>query len=445
MNHRRIVAVAAIAVLTGILAFAVVSPTTAQKIARVSDVLDVREKANVTAVIPDVKAFLQALREGDTMRAFFDSPLGLHFLKSAPARSAAHLHRLIAVAPKSWQWNLYALISDGPVLYRSTGKTFTLAIRLSAKGKILTSLLPLAHAQKSGDWFLIASDKEALASAVAYLAKPVAEASPMDPKLNASGALTLFIQPSQKSNSLTRALIGELTGIDNSAACSFTFTPAANSIGIEGDCATKAASQTALKSEQIAAVPYAAYAYYRRPADRVARIMAVEGFSIDYGYVIPRMFYSGPAADNKSIEYLSQVFKTRNHTVETKNGALQILYPRNYAGPNNKYEIFAPILSANSDRFYWYSVGAAGKNQTNTLAVNADYAWYISINPHALVVNSQEALKQFDPIYSPGHFSEFRDALFKSLPTLKKTIFTMYAKPSGKNLKIGGSLQFAEN
>ncbi len=105
--------------------------TGAAGVRRVSAILDTSSDTGITAVLPDVPGFMAKLRGGDAMRAFFDSPLGLHFLRSAPLRSAAHLHRLISLAPKSWQWSLYSLITDGPVFYRSQGSSFTLVIALN--------------------------------------------------------------------------------------------------------------------------------------------------------------------------------------------------------------------------------------------------------------------------------------------------------------------------
>jgi len=444
MKLRRIATVTAAGSLFVIAALAIISPTKAQKASRISDVLDLRQDSSVVAVLPELKAFVNGLREGASMRAFFDSPLGLHFIKSAPFRSAAHLHRMISLAPKSWQWNLYATISAGPVFYRSSAKSFTLAFKLNTKGKVLTSLISSAHAKKVEDWFVIASDGETLKAAVSYLAAPIVTESPLDAKLNQPGALIVSLQPSKQSSGLARTLISEFTGIDSNSSCVFSFLPAGDAIGIDGDCKTKGAAALPVKNESLSGVNYPFYAYFRKPGAKVAHVVALDGFTSDYGYVIPKMFYSGPASDSKSIEFLSQVFKTRNHIAENKNGGLQILFPRSYSSRNNKYEIFAPFLSANSDRFFWHSLTSENKKGSG-LNIDASFAWYTAFKPYAFIKNSEDALKQFEPIYSPGHFFEFRDALLKSLPTLKNAIFTAYAKSSANSLKIGGSLQFAEN
>jgi putative intracellular protease/amidase len=89
------IAAALAAVCTAALLIAVATPGSAKTVSRVSGVLDLRKATGFAAVLPDVSGFISKLREGEASRAFFDSPLGLHFLRSAPFRSTAHLHRFI--------------------------------------------------------------------------------------------------------------------------------------------------------------------------------------------------------------------------------------------------------------------------------------------------------------------------------------------------------------
>jgi hypothetical protein len=424
-----------------------VTPGSAKNISRISDVLDLRKNSNIVAVLPDVPGFIGALREGDAARAFFDSPLGLHFLRSAPFRSTAHLHRLISLVPRSWQWNLYSLISDGPVYYQSHGKQFTLVIALNKKGKVITSILSESSAAKTEDWLVITSDKELLAEQVAYLGKPAATDSPLDAAATKKTSLSILFNRSPARSakpSLTRALTDQLLSAAKDGYCTLSLTPGIESLAAEGEC--PAGTVTAANMpEKISIGNFPAYAWFRKTGQSAAHLLAFAGLTVDYGYLIPQVFYSGPAADQKSIEFLSQAFKTKSHLLESKDGAIQIRYPSPYAYQDRKFDLFAPHLSANRERFFWHSYLTGEKPGNQSITVTADLQSYLSVKIFPVIKNSEAALKQFDAIYSPGHFNEFRDALFKSLPALKKSSLTLFTKHTGTALKIGGALNFAEN
>lgn len=423
-----------------------ITPNSAKNIPRVSDVLDLRKDANVVAVLPDVSGFIGALREGELSRAFFDSPLGLHFLRSAPFRSTAHLHRLISLAPRSWQWNLYSMITDGPVYYQSQGKTFILLISLNKKGKVITSLLSEASAAKAEDWLLIASDKDTLAEQVAYLRQPATADSQLDSALAKRNSLSLLINrtASSKKHSLSRALLDQFLGTSKSGSCSVSITPAAETLSVEGECPSDMPGQNAV-SEKISVGDFPAYAWFRKDGYKTAHVIALSSLTADYGYLIPHIFYSGPVGDQKSIEFLSQAFKTKSHLLESKDGAVQIRYPYPYAYRDKKFDLFSPHLSANRERFFWYSYLKENDRGAQNISLGADLQSYLAVKIYPLVKSSEGAIRQFDALYSPGHFNEFRDALHKSLPSLKKAELRLYTKNTGTALKIGGAFSFAEN
>ncbi|HNA79821.1 MAG TPA: hypothetical protein PKY99_10230, partial [Turneriella sp.] len=68
-----------------------------------------------------------------------------------------------------------------------------------------------------------------------------------------------------------------------------------------------------------------------------------------------------------------------------------------------------------------------------------------SVKLFPLLQNSEKAIRQFDAIYSPGHFHEFRDALFKSMPALKRASVKLFAAPAQGTLRLGGAIAFAED
>lgn len=422
------------------------APKSGKTVRHISEALNTAEAYSVIAVIPDVNAFTSKLREGEAMRAFFDSPLGLHFLRSAPTRGGAHLHKLISMAPKSWQWNLYTLITDGPVFYRSAGKKFSLLVALNNKGKLLTAMLPDAHAAREGEWLVIASDKETLDAQVAYLRKPANTDFALD-GYAADGA-TLAVAVGQagdggKKKSLTRALLKQAFGAETFAGCLFKIRPGGDSLALEGEC-PQAAPAAAAVEEKITLGNFPGYAYFRKAGSKTAHVIALGGFTADAGYMIPHLFYSGPAADQKSIEFLSQAFKTKGHKLETKGDAIQISYPSPYSYRSSKLDLFSPHLAANRERFFWHSYLTSEKNKPEQLTLSPSYNLFASVKIHPLIRNSEAALKQFDAIYSPGHFNEFRDALAKSTPALKKASLRIFTQQSGSRLRVGGALNFAD-
>ncbi len=423
----------------------------AAKVARISDVFNAAEPYAVMAALPDVPAFIDKLRSGAEMRTFFDSPLGLHFLKSAPVRSAAHLHRLISYAPRSWQWNLYSLVTDGPVLYRSHGQKFVLAIALNRKGQLATSVIGNATAQKVGDWFIIASDKDELARQTEYMKKPAPADLPLDASLTQPGTLGIELRFSTRpagKRSLFRNLLSEIFSAQNFTNCSLSLTPGANSIQLNGDCLPRSVVQPvpAVIADETVTVPdYPAYVYFHKAGNKSAHLLSLNGFATDYGYLIPQLLFSGPAGDQKAIEFLSQAFKTKAHQLEANANGLLIRYPYAYRYEKRKFDLFAPYLTAGRERFQWQSFLPEKKAPETQLNLSGKYGFYARINLHPLIRNSQRALKQYDAIYSPGHFNEFRDALAKSLASLKTASLRLYSQPGAKSLRIGGTLAFAEN
>ncbi len=424
-------------------------PTGAASVRRVSAVIDTAADTGITAVLPDVPAFMARLRGGDAMRAFFDSPLGLHFLRSAPLRSAAHLHRLISLAPKSWQWSLYSLITDGPVFYHSHGSSFTLVIALNKKGKAITSLINEASAARLGDWLVIASDKKTLQAQLNYMAKPVERESKLDAAFSTPSALSVMTRldgskPAQRG--LARALVRGALGLEGESNCRLALQPADESIGLEGECTTTTAAKVPSQAaESITMKEFPAYAYFHRAGHSRAHLIALGGFESDYGYLVPQLFFTGPASDAKAVEFLSQAFKTRKHVLEAREGAIQIRYPYAYAYSERKFDLFAPYLAANRERFFWHSFLKEDNYREKPLRLNPEYSFYLSVKLFPLIQNSEKAFKQFDAIYSPGHFHEFRDALFKSMPALKRATVKVFATPTQGALRLGGAIAFAEN
>lgn len=448
MSRRKLFVFIFTSLLGGGLVFLSAAPGAGKKIRQTSEILNTTEPFSVIAAIGDVSGFMSKLREGDAMRGFFDSPLGLHFIRSAPTRGAAHLHRIISLAPKSWQWNLYTLITDGPVFYRSAGKKFALVIALNNRGKLITPIISGAHAIKEGDWLIIASDKETLHAQQAYLQKPSPGEFGLDAYLRDATALNIAIGSAGdggKKKSLARALWQQAWGSDSLAGCNFKVRPGGDALALEGECPTSL-TEASSADEKISIANFPGYAYFRKAGFKTAHVLALGGFTLDYGYLIPRLFYSGPAADQKSIEFLSQAFRTKAHKLEPKGDAIQITYPSPYSYRNTKFDLFAPHLAANRERFFWNSYLATEKNAPEPVALNlgGNFNLFVSLKIYPLLKNSEAALKQFDAIYSPGHFNEFRDALAKSTPTLKKAALRIFTQVNGRKLRVGGALNFAE-
>jgi hypothetical protein len=415
---------------------------------QLSQIFDVTQPYSVIGILPDSSAFLNKLRGGKNMRAFFDSPLGLHFVRSAPLRGAAHLHRLISLAPSAWQWNLYTLITDGPVYYRSHGKAFTLIVTLNKKGIVLTSLLKEAHAARTGDLLVIASDASTLSSQLAYLKNPKLQDSFLDSTLGHTDSLTMAwgsaTQPS-KNRSLFRSLMTESLGLNTISGCFVEFTPSEENISANGECNQNEQKDTSTaQQEEIRTPDYPAIVYFKKPSNSLVHMVALNGLQSEFGYLIPQLFFSGPTVDQKSIEFLSQAFKTRRHVIESKNGAIQVRYPYPYAYADKKFELFAPHLSANNKRFFWNSFLPQVNTKAITVSPNLEHNFHAKIQIYALLKNSEAAIKQFDAIYSPGHFNEFRDALFKSLPTLQTSSLNFYAVSKNKKLRLAGTFAFID-
>lgn len=434
-------------VLASVAALVALSPRSAAKTTRVSEVIDITKPYSVIAALPDVPGFIAKLRSGDEMRAFFDSPLGLHLLRSAPSRSAAHLHRLISYTPRSWQWNLYTLISDGPVFYRSAGGKFVLVVSLNRKGMLATSFVDGSNVQKVDNWLLIASDKAELAAAVQYLQKPATTDSPLDAMLAGKTALAFdFNLQLSGKRSLVRGLFSDAFGSEALTRCTVALIPGANSIQIDGTCPLRSpATAPAGNDETLTLADYPAFAYFHKPGQKLAHVLSLNGFATDYGYMIPQLLFSGPLSDQKSIEFLSQAFKTKAHKLESAGGAIQIRYPYAYSYEKRKFDVFSPHLAADRERFVWQSFLPEKNPVAKSQAISGKYTFFARVKLYPLLRNSQQALKQYDAIYSPGHFNEFRDALAKSAPTLKGTSLQIYTQTAEKSLRIGGSLSFGED
>lgn len=415
---------------------------------RLSKYFDLGEPYSVIGVLPDASGFLGKLREGSAMRSFFDSPLGLHFVRSAPLRGAAHLHRLISLAPRSWQWNLYSLITDGPVFYRSQGKSFVLIIALNKKGQVITSLLKDAHAARTDSLLVIASDPQALANQLAYLKNPKTQDTELDNAFSRPQALTLSWQAStdkEKRRSLFRSLLSESAGFSLTGECTMVFAPAADTIAADGSCSQYNAKSTpAARTESFSIPDYPAVVHFQKEDNAPAHVFALYGLQSEFGYLIPQLFLSGPSSDQKALEFLAQAFKTRRHILENADGGIRVKYPYPYAYADKKFELFSPHLVANKTRFFWQSFLPAKQPPQTTLEINPAHDFDARIKIYPLLKNSEAALKQFDAIYSPGHFNEFRDALFKSAPTLQKTVLRLFTETQGKKLRIAGSLTFAD-
>ncbi len=439
----------AVALLAGVpLLLTFTLGTRAAPQSRLSQVFDVTANYSVIGVLPDAAGFLTKLREGSAMRSFFDSPLGLHFVRSAPLRGAAHLHRLISLAPRSWQWNLYSLITDGPVFYRSQGKTFVLVVALNKKGQVMTSLLKDAHAARTDNLLVVASDAQTLAQQLTYLKNPKIQDSELDAAFARPQALTLSWQPgadNDKRRSLFRSLISESTGFSLAGRCTIALTPANETITADGSCARKETkSASAPTNEKISVPDYPAVVHFQKKDSTTAYVLALQGLQAEFGYLIPQLFFSGPTGDQKTLEFLAQAFKTRRHQLQNADGAIQIRYPYPYAYADKKFELFSPHLAANKTRFYWQSFLPAKQPVQSTLEINAAHDFDARIKLYPLLKNSEAALKQFDAIYSPGHFNEFRDALFKSAPTLQKSALRVFTESQGNKLRIAASLTFAD-
>lgn len=427
--------------------FLTLSSTAAEK-KRLSQIFDTSEPYSVIGVLPDASGFLEKLREGKAQRAFFDSPLGLHFVRSAPLRGAAHLHRLISLAPRSWQWNLYSFITDGPVFYRSHGKAFVLVVALNKKGQVITSLLKDAHAARTDDLLIIASDAQTLAAQLAYLKSPKLQDSEFDGAFSRPQALTLGWQSASDNKSrrsLFRSLLQESMGFSLTGNCTLVFTPAADAIAADGACAQNTRKPGAASRAESLSIPdYPAVVHFKKSQTATAHVLALHGLQSEFGYLIPQIFFSGPSSDQKTLEFLSQAFKTRRHVLENADGAIRVKYPYPYAYADKKFELFSPHLAANRERFYWQSFLPAKKTQQTNLEIDASHDFDATIKIYPLLKNSEAALKQFDAIYSPGHFNEFRDALFKSAPALQRSVLRIFTESQGNKLRIAGSLTFAD-
>jgi hypothetical protein len=337
----------AVAIITTFLFAFTLSPKAAGQ-QRLSQFFDLGEPYSVIGVLPDASGFLGKLREGSAMRSFFDSPLGLHFVRSAPLRGAAHLHRLISLAPRSWQWNLYSLVTDGPVFYRSHGKSFVLIIALNKKGQVITSLLKDAHAARTENLLVVASDPQALANQLAYLKNPKTQDSELDSAFSRPQALTIGWQAStdkEKRRSLFRSLLSESAGFSLTGQCTMVFAPAADTIAADGACSQNTAKPSAAARTESLSIPdYPAVIHFQKQENALAHVVALQGLQSEFGYLIPQLFLSGPSSDQKALEFLAQAFKTRRHILENADGGIRVKYPYPYAYADKKFELFRRTL-----------------------------------------------------------------------------------------------------
>lgn len=413
---------------------------------RVSAVLDVSAAAAITAVLPDVSAFTDELRGGAAMRTFFDSPLGLHFLRSAPLRGAAYLHRLISLAPKSWQWGLSSMITDGPVYYRSQAGSFTLVIALNRKGRAFSSLTVGDAAARFGDWLIVASDRQALQAQLAYLAKPEQRESKLDSAFQTPAALSLLIDLAAGTpvrRGLTRALLSESLGLGADSKCLLTLRPGGDSLGLEGECTAPVKPHGARLAETLTMNEFPAYAYFRRPEHSRGYLIALGGLTADSGYLVPRLFFTGPVADHKTLEFLTQAFKVRRHVVEAHEQGARTRYPAQHSANELRFDLFAPYLFADRERFFWHSFLGEDAPREQKITLDASHDFYLSLQLFPLLQRCEKALRQLDAVYSPGHFHEFLDALAKSMPALANTSVKLFSTPAPGSLRLGGAISFA--
>ncbi|MBV6492578.1 MAG: hypothetical protein LDLANPLL_00573 [Turneriella sp.] len=410
----------------------------------VSQIFDTSQPYSIIGVVPDVPQFIDALRDGKAMRAFFDSPLGLHFLRSAPTRAAAHLHRYIKLAPSAWQWNLYATLISGPVFYRSLGSQFSLVIQLNKKGKLISSLLDTGNAARVGDWLVIASDKATLKAQQAYLENPKVNAFTLDTFLGDTTSASAVLggaNKNEKKLSLVRSLVQNAFGLDTFEACKFKIAPAKNTITLEGDC-PGASTNIGGANETITIPDSPFYTYSFNPKTQKADFLSLAGFSSDYGMLVPRLFYSTSVKNFAAVEFLNQAFKTFGHQVQTIDNGFQIMYPVALTYPRGSKQLFSPRLTSDKDRIYWESFTTSPPKQK--IAISANYQFFAQAKIAELAKNSLEALKTFDAIYAPAHFNEFRDALAKSLPSLQNTVAELSTTAKGSTLRVHGTLDFAK-
>jgi len=411
-----------------------------------AQVIDAREPYTILAVVPDVGEFLQRLQSG-RMNDFLKSPLGSHLFRSAPLRSAAHLHRLVAILPEAWRGFLYSWITKGPVIYRSHGSDFLLVVAIEKTQARFASLKSLPHAQEKNKWLYIASSDAVLQKALAYADTPHDEKFPIDEDLRRRASLTIFFNGLDKigeSRSLSRALVAHIFKDRAYKDCRMRITPGDMGLALDGECNASAQTTTLIanNNETLTLPESAAYIYYTRENESRPYILSLGGLESEYGNLIPRLFFSGPSSDQKSVEFLSQAFKTKTHAEDTQGSTLRIRYPHAYYSNEKRYDIFSPHLSATAGRFYWQSTAVPEGVHTQKIAIDTANAFALYADLDSLVNKSTTALKQLDAVYSSGHFNEFRDALFKSLPALKNSSLRFYGKRQAASLRLGGELSF---
>lgn len=411
-----------------------------------SEVIDAREPYTILAIAPDVGEILNRLQSG-RMNEFLKSPLGSHLFRSVPLRGAAHLHRLVAILPEAWRGFLYSWITKGPIIYRSNGNDFLLVVAIEKAQARLASLKSLPHAQEKNKWLYIASSDAVLQKALAYADTPRDEKFPIDEDLRRQASLTIFFNGLDKvvvSRSLSRALVAYIFKDRAYKDCRLRITPGDMGLALDGECNanTQTTTLVANNNESLTLPESAAYIYYTRENESRPYILSLGGLESEYGNLVPRLIFSGPATDQKSVEFLSQAFKTKTHAEDTQGSVLRIRYPHAYYTNEKRYDIFSPHLSAVAGRFFWQSTATPEGVRTQKIDIETANAFVLVADIDSLVAKSTAALKQIDAVYSSGHFNEFRDALFKSLPALKNSSLRFYGKRQAASLRLGGELSF---
>ena len=82
--------------------------------------------------------------------------------------------------------------------------------------------------------------------------------------------------------------------------------------------------------------------------------------------------------------------------LENKEGALQIRFPHPYSYREKKFDIFAPHLIANRERFFWQSYVKDEKPVSSSVSISGDFQSYLSVKIFPLIKNSEAAIKQFE-------------------------------------------------
>ncbi|MCX7633576.1 MAG: hypothetical protein N2Z22_09625 [Turneriella sp.] len=409
---------------------------------RLAEIFNVANPSGIYAVLPDVPAFLGALRSQPGMRRFLDSPLGLHFLRSVPLRSAAHLHRLIRLAPESWQWDLYALLTPGPIFYHSAQGKFVLVVAVPGR-QLLAKLIAGANVAQYQDWLVVASDQASLQEQLHYLRSPIAQDFVLDNAFHPKKLSIAFFPETKSRISLSRALVSQALLMDVPFRHCLLHVAASNAgLQADGSCELLNALPVSAKAEKIPMPNYPLKVFLRRP-DLNTWALAFAGLHYDAGHLVPQLFVNIPENAPLLQEFLTEAFKAKGHEQTTAEGQLQIRYPSAASYGEKKYDLFSPVLKRRNGRLHWYSfVRGDEKEQENS--ARAGYTTWLEARLDDLLQNTLPALRQWDPIYSPGHFAEFRDALNKSSDALRGSRLEASAKPVGKQLQLAFGFYFQQ-